>query len=174
MAEALRRTDFAAERRHVLRGRSIEVLDQVPDQSLDFAYIDSDHSLRGITVDLLNILPKMRPSSWIGGDDFEPSVWQHSSRYEPTFVFPYAVYFAEAIGARIYAIGFNQFLISVPGPGNERSREAVFIDRTGRYGAADVAAALRRPPPWRPALRAAVYGGQRIARLAHETMRARH
>ena len=50
--EALLKTDFASSRRIVLRGRTSAVIDQIPDQSLDFAYIDGDHTLRGITVDL--------------------------------------------------------------------------------------------------------------------------
>ena len=48
-AEALRKTDFAASRRIVLRGRTSAVIDEIPDQSLDFAYIDGDHTLKGIT-----------------------------------------------------------------------------------------------------------------------------
>jgi hypothetical protein len=46
-AEALLKTHFAASRRIVLRGRTSAVIDQIPDQSLDFAYIDGDHTLRG-------------------------------------------------------------------------------------------------------------------------------
>jgi len=161
-AEAMRRTEFASERRIVLRGLTVDALDRIPDRSLDFAYIDSDHTLRGITLDLFKIFPKMRPGSWIGGDDFAPNVWQHSPRYEPTFVFPYAVYFAEAIGATIYAIGFNQFLISLPGSSNKSHTAATFVDRTGRYGTVTVGSALRRPPPWRLALRSAVHRGPRL------------
>jgi Methyltransferase domain len=171
MAEALRRTEFAREERIVLRGRTAEVLDRIPDQSLDFAYIDSDHSLRGITLDLFKILPKMRPNGWIGGDDFEPNVWQHPLRYEPTFVFPYAVYFAEAIGAVIYAVGFNQFLMSVPEPGRESADTPAFVDRTGQYRTITVAPALRRPAPWRPALRVAVHRGRRLVRRPQQAMR---
>ena len=59
-AEALRKTDFAANRRIVLRGRTSAVIDEIPDQSLDFAYIDGDHTLRGITLDLIQVLPKIR------------------------------------------------------------------------------------------------------------------
>ena len=47
--EAMDSTEFASSKRVVLRGRTKEVLDAVPDQSLDFAYIDGDHTLRGIT-----------------------------------------------------------------------------------------------------------------------------
>jgi hypothetical protein len=44
----------------VLRGRTRELINQIPDDSLDFAYIDGDHTLRGITIDLVRLLPKMR------------------------------------------------------------------------------------------------------------------
>ena len=33
----------------MLRGTTTEVIDRVPDRSVDFAYIDGDHTLRGIT-----------------------------------------------------------------------------------------------------------------------------
>jgi len=69
-AEALLKTDFAASRRIVLRGRMSAVIDQIPDQSLDFAYIDGDHTLRGITMDLIQVLPKIKDGGLIGGDDF--------------------------------------------------------------------------------------------------------
>ena len=41
-AEALLKTDFAASRRIILRGRTSAVIDEIPDKSLDFAYIDGD------------------------------------------------------------------------------------------------------------------------------------
>jgi len=167
MAEAMQRTDFAAERRVLLRGQSADVLQQIPDNSLDFAYVDADHSLRGITMDLQRVLPKIRPGGWIGGDDFSPSVWQHPVKYEPTFVFPYAVYFAEAIGAEICAVGFSQFLMSVPVVPRQTA-ERGFVDLTGRYGSTAVAPALRRPrrwesAPWVAAMRRAVGNGRRFA-----------
>lgn len=162
-AEALRRTEFASERRIVVQGRSLDVLDRIPDGSLDFAYIDSDHSLRGITIDLQRILPKMHPNGWIGGDDFVPNVWQHSPKYEPSFVFPYAVYFAEAIGAPIYAIGHSQFLISMSPVSSAHSN---FIDRTGIYQSTAVADALRCPGSWRFAARTMMRRGKELAARA--------
>lgn len=93
----------------VLRGRTREVAGKLPE--IDFAYIDGDHTLRGITIDLLSVWPKIRNGGWIGGDDFCRSIWQHSSRYEPSLVFPYAVHFAEAVDAPITALPKSQFLI---------------------------------------------------------------
>jgi hypothetical protein len=126
--EAMERTSEHEAKRVVLRGTTTEVIDQIPDGSLDFAYVDGDHTLRGITIDLISVFPKVREGGWIGGDDFSPSIWQHSAEFEPTLVFPLAVHFAEAVGARIYGLPFKQFLIEkAPGGTHE------FVDLTGRY-----------------------------------------
>ena len=127
--ESMDRTAAHEGKRVVLRGTTVEVIDQVPDASLDFAYIDGDHTLRGITVDLIRVFGKVRPGGWIGGDDFTPSIWQHGDAYEPTLVFPLAVHFAEAVGARIYALPHRQFLIE-----KTADSDHAFTDLTGRYG----------------------------------------
>ncbi|HXW33857.1 MAG TPA: class I SAM-dependent methyltransferase [Acidimicrobiales bacterium] len=137
MAEALDRTKFAIDRVKVLRGRTQDVVDQIEDGSLDFAYIDGDHSLRGITVDLQLMLPKVHLGGYIGGDDFCRTVWQQPRPYEPSFVFPYAVYFAEAMKLPIWALHFDQFLVQLKG-----RHEPVFTDRTGKYPSPTVVAAL--------------------------------
>lgn len=69
-AQAMDNVAFASERVVVLRGRTKEVIDEIPDESLDFAYIDGDHTLRGITIDLIKLLPKIKKNGFIGGDDF--------------------------------------------------------------------------------------------------------
>ena len=78
-AKAMSRTEAHAAKRVVLRGTVREVIDDLPDEGLDFAYLDGDHTLRGITIDLVSVFPKVRPGGWIGGDDFRPSIWQHGS-----------------------------------------------------------------------------------------------
>ena len=127
-AEALLKTDFAASRRVVLRGRTSVVIDQIPDQSLDFAYIDGDHTLRGITLDLIQVLPKIKDGGLIGGDDFVNKPWQHGAAYEPTLVCPFAVYFAEAMRLPFVALSHKQFLI-------QRAADAgfSFADLAGTY-----------------------------------------
>jgi hypothetical protein len=127
--EAMERTGAHEDKRVVLRGTTTEVIDHVPDSSVDFAYIDGDHTLRGITIDLIRVFPKVRAGGWIGGDDFTPSIWQHADEYEPTLVFPLAVHFAEAVGARIYGLPHKQFLIEKTADGAH-----AFTDLTGRYG----------------------------------------
>lgn len=126
--EAMKNTRFASSRRIVLRGRTKEVIDCIPDRSLDFAYIDGDHTLRGITIDLVKLLPKIKKGGLIGGDDFLNGP-HHDKRFEPTLVCPFAVYFAEAMDLPIVALPGGQFLIqNNPAPG------FVFVDPTGEYG----------------------------------------
>jgi hypothetical protein len=142
--EAMRKTEFARERRVVLRGRTKEVAPQIADASLDFIYVDGDHTLRGITLDLLLLFDKVRPGGFIGGDDFSPVQWEHGPGFEPTLVCPFAVYFAEAMGVAIRALPFNQFVLARAPTGYE------FIDPTGRYGRLGLNApplgAGQRPP----------------------------
>jgi hypothetical protein len=44
-----------------LRGKTTEVIDKIPDASLDIVYIDGDHMLRGITIDLCQSPPRRHP-----------------------------------------------------------------------------------------------------------------
>lgn len=125
--ETLQRTNFAQERRVVLRGKTTEVLDKIRDGELDFAYVDGDHTFKGITIDLLNCWSKVKLGGFIGGDDFTKSIWRHKLKFEPSGVFPFAVYFAEAVGTKVYALPYSQFLIEKSTTGHE------FIDFTGNY-----------------------------------------
>jgi hypothetical protein len=138
LEDAMVRTETHAGKRVVLRGTTLEMIDQIPDDGLDFAYIDGDHTLRGITIDLLSIWPKLKPGGIIGGDDFVPSVWQHPARYEPTLVFPYAVYFAEAMDVPITALPYEQFMI-------EKRSPFSFADPSNKYGNLELAGELRPP-----------------------------
>ena len=53
---------------------------------------------------------------------------QHRSSFEPTLVFAFAVYFAEAVGAALYALPNLQFCLhKTPDP------EFCFVDLTGQY-----------------------------------------
>lgn len=129
LSETKSKTDFAAEKRIILRGKTTEVIEEIPDGELDFAYVDSDHTLKGITIDLIRLFPKIKVGGWIGGDDFSRTIWQHATTFEPTLVFPFAVYFAEAVGVRIYALPNSQFLIEKNNIGS-----FAFIDLTLSYG----------------------------------------
>jgi len=127
-AEAMGKIEFASEKVVVLRGKTKEVIDQIPDGSLDFAYIDGDHTLRGITIDLIKLFPKMKANSLIGGDDFIECPWQHGIQFEPTLVCPFSIYFAEAMDLPIVALPFNQFLIQ-----KKTDTSFSFIDYTGKH-----------------------------------------
>ncbi|MGA8300453.1 MAG: class I SAM-dependent methyltransferase [Terriglobales bacterium] len=123
------KTEFAAARRTILRGKTTEVIDQIADGELDFAYIDGDHTLKGITIDLVRVYPKVKVGGFIGGDDFSKTIWMHKTSFEPTLVFPYAVYFAEAVGATIYALPNIQFCLQ-----KMETPQFRFVDLTHQYG----------------------------------------
>jgi hypothetical protein len=137
--EAMRRTAAHEGRRRVLRGRTSEVVGDIPDGHLDFAYIDGDHTLRGITIDLVQVFGKVRAGGWVAGDDFARRIWQHGQSFEPTMVFPFAVYFAEAVGCPIYALPFTQFLIE-----KDPSRGFSFTDLTNSYPGTGVLAQFQQ------------------------------
>lgn len=128
---AMKATEFAATRRKVLRGTTTEVADLIPDDHLDFIYLDGDHTLRGITLDLISLYPKLTENGMIGGDDFHTEAWQHPKQFEPTLVFPFAVYFAEAINRPIRPLPFSQFLIENAGGRFEDSSDHDVIRNLG-------------------------------------------
>jgi len=68
---AMAETAFASDRRTVLRGDSVEMAGQVADGSLDFVFLDGDHSEAGVLADLRAWAPKVRPGGWIGGHDID-------------------------------------------------------------------------------------------------------
>jgi hypothetical protein len=140
--EAIARTAFASGKRVILQGKTAEVSCELPDRGLDLAYLDGDHTLRGITIDLVQVSSRMRNGGVLGGDDFFVSIWGHGPKYEPTLVFPMAVYFAEAIGSIIYGLPFDQFAIVV----NHADKNThQFRDLTGTYKTTTLCDALREP-----------------------------
>lgn len=127
-AEAMEKTTFASRKRKVLRGATQDVIDEIPDGAVDFAYVDGDHTLRGITIDLIRLLPKIKPNGVIAGDDFVVNPWQHGKDFEPTFVCPFSLYFAEAMRLPIQALPFNQFVLQ-----KQTNARFSFRDHTGRF-----------------------------------------
>lgn len=117
--EALSRTKSFAGKIREIREHTLRAAETIDQSSLDFIYIDGDHTLRGITLDLHAMLPKLKPGGYIGGDDFCKNIWQHGTRYAPTEVYPYVFYFAEAYGLRLYTLPFAQFLLTDGGRGFE-------------------------------------------------------
>jgi len=154
------RTARWSDRVRMLRGRTADVIDDIPDATLDLVYIDGDHTLRGITLDLIRSYPKVREGGWIGGDDFTPTIWQHPPRFDPTLVFPFAVHFAEAMAAVIYALPYDQFLIRKSATGFR------FVDLTGHYPDLSLARHLQISAVLRHHLVDAIRGVRRILRRA--------
>jgi len=68
---AMARTNFAAGRRCVLCGDSVLMADKVNNESLDFIFIDADHSYEGCLNDLKAWCPKVKPKGIICGHDYE-------------------------------------------------------------------------------------------------------
>ena len=102
-----------------MRGRTLEMASQVEDASLDYLYIDGDHTLRGITIDLQLMPAKVKEGGFIAGDDFMHNIWQIGGKnYSPCEVFPYAMYYAEAAGLKFYTLPMNQFLMYNDGNGH--------------------------------------------------------
>jgi hypothetical protein len=58
-------------RAKVLRMDSIEAANCVPDGSLDFVFIDADHSYEGCKADIKAWLPKLKPSGFLSGHDYD-------------------------------------------------------------------------------------------------------
>lgn len=130
-ALAMARSEFARDRRIVLRGKTTEVIHEIPDGALDVAYVDGDHTLRGITIDLILAYPKVRAGGILGGDDYTRSIWQHAENFEPSLVCPFAAYFAESQGAPLVILPHNQFAIVKPlAPGSYFR----VVDATNSYG----------------------------------------
>jgi uncharacterized Rossmann fold enzyme len=62
---------FAGSRAKLLRYLSTEAALFVPDRSLDFVFIDADHSYEGCKADLQAWLPKVKTSGFISGHDYD-------------------------------------------------------------------------------------------------------
>lgn len=54
----------------VHRARSVDAAPDIPDASLDWVYVDGDHSYEGVRDDLQSYLPKVRPGGLVCGDDY--------------------------------------------------------------------------------------------------------
>jgi len=71
LRQAVEGTQFAAERRTILRGLSVEMAERVADASLDFVFIDADHSEAGCRSDVDAWWPKLRPGGLLCGHDWD-------------------------------------------------------------------------------------------------------
>jgi len=65
-----RNTSRFQERCRVLRMSSLDAVEQFEDRSLDFVFIDADHSYEGCKADIEDWLPKMKRDGVICGHDY--------------------------------------------------------------------------------------------------------
>jgi len=63
-------TSFAAQRREIIRSSSVDAAAQFPDHSLDFVFIDADHTYDGCMADIKAWAPKIRPGGLLCGHDY--------------------------------------------------------------------------------------------------------
>lgn len=69
--ETLRNTEFAKERTKIWRMDSVEAAKQFEDKSLDFVFIDADHSYEGCKRDIEAWRPKLKDTGLLCGHDYE-------------------------------------------------------------------------------------------------------
>jgi uncharacterized Rossmann fold enzyme len=62
---------FAGPRAKILRKDSSDAAKEIPDKSLDFVFIDADHSYEGCKADIEAWAPKIKPGGFISGHDYE-------------------------------------------------------------------------------------------------------
>ena len=63
-------TRFAEPRRALLNMDSLEAAKTIPDGSLDFVFIDADHSYEGASADISAWHTKVKPGGWLCGHDY--------------------------------------------------------------------------------------------------------
>lgn len=70
MNTAIKVTEFAGDRRQVIRKPSVEAAKDVKDGSLDFVFIDADHSYEGCRADIEAWKEKVRKGGYLCGHDY--------------------------------------------------------------------------------------------------------
>ncbi len=69
-AEAEARRRLSRYRCEIVKGFSVDVAERVPDGSLDFVYIDANHSREAVLADLEAWVPKVRSGGIVSGHDY--------------------------------------------------------------------------------------------------------
>lgn len=71
MHDAERRTNFASSRRRIIKARSAAAAAAFDDGSLDFVFIDADHTYTGCKTDIDAWLPKLKNGGLLCGHDYK-------------------------------------------------------------------------------------------------------
>lgn len=69
-ANAIGNVGFAKERTTILRESSVQAAQSVEDGSLDFVFIDAEHSYEGCLADINAWVPKLKPGGLLSGHDY--------------------------------------------------------------------------------------------------------
>lgn len=101
----------------LLKGYSPDALRDIPTQSLDFVYIDGDHSYEGCLRDLRAALHLVKPGGWICGHDYMMNPAKAQNNYN--FGVKQAVArFCKETGLRVSALAMDgcvSYGIRLPG-----------------------------------------------------------
>lgn len=80
------RLAFAKDRTIFKKGFSYNELPTLKNRSMDFIFLDGDHSLKGVTEDLAQSFPKIKPGGWLCGHDYDmASVEEGGTHKRKTF-----------------------------------------------------------------------------------------
>ena len=71
MVQAIHATQEFASRRIIMHEASESAAARTPDSSLDFVFIDADHSYEGVSTDLKAWAPKVRAGGVLCGHDYD-------------------------------------------------------------------------------------------------------
>jgi hypothetical protein len=66
---ARQRLRMFGDRARIIKALTVEAAREVEDASLDFVFVDADHSEAGCRADIAAWLPKIKPTGWIAGHD---------------------------------------------------------------------------------------------------------
>lgn len=68
---AVNATEFASERRLIIKSDTVKAAEEFEDGTFDFVFIDADHSYNGCRGDIEAWYPKVKKGGWLCGHDYE-------------------------------------------------------------------------------------------------------
>ncbi len=71
--QVLWKTQFAQDRRTVIRSTSLAAAAMLPDNVFDLVFLDALHTYADVCDDLIAWFPKVRLGGWLSGHDYKPS-----------------------------------------------------------------------------------------------------